>query len=98
MISTLGPRMNSVFRSRWRALWWSAGVLLTAYCSVPALTNKDASPSKGPSQGEASAQAEQAKGAEQLARILGADAKPKASDHTNPWAKSSPAPVHVKGE
>jgi hypothetical protein len=24
-----------VFRSRWRALWWSAGVLLTAYCTVP---------------------------------------------------------------
>ena len=25
----------SVFTSRWKALWWSAGVLLTAYCSVP---------------------------------------------------------------
>jgi len=35
MISTLGPSMKSVFRSRWRALWWCAGVLLTAYCSVP---------------------------------------------------------------
>jgi hypothetical protein len=27
--------MKTVFRSRWRALWWSAGVLLTAYCAVP---------------------------------------------------------------
>ncbi len=27
--------MKTVFRSRWRALWWCAGVLLTAYCSVP---------------------------------------------------------------
>ncbi len=35
MISTLGPSMKTVFRSRWRALWWCAGVLLTAYCSVP---------------------------------------------------------------
>ena len=35
MLSTFGPRMNTIFRSRWKALWWSAGVLLTAYCSVP---------------------------------------------------------------
>lgn len=30
-----GPRLTSVFASRWKALLWSAGVLLTAYCSVP---------------------------------------------------------------
>ncbi|OCC23839.1 hypothetical protein MB02_08370 [Croceicoccus estronivorus] len=30
-----GPRLTSVFASRWKALWWAAGVLLTAYCSVP---------------------------------------------------------------
>jgi hypothetical protein len=30
-----GPRLSTVFASRWKALWWSAGVLLTAYCSVP---------------------------------------------------------------
>ena len=30
-----GPGIMSVFTSRWKALWWSAGVLLTAYCSVP---------------------------------------------------------------
>lgn len=35
MLSTLGPSVRTVFRSRWRALWWSAGVLLTAYCAVP---------------------------------------------------------------
>jgi len=27
--------MKTVFRSRWRAVWWSAGVLLTAYCAIP---------------------------------------------------------------
>lgn len=42
MLSTLGPSMRTVFRSRWRALWWSAGVLLTAYCTVPA-PDEDAS-------------------------------------------------------
>ena len=30
-----GPGISSVFASRWKALWWSAGILLTAYCSVP---------------------------------------------------------------
>lgn len=29
------PRLRTVFASRWRALWFSASVLLTAYCSVP---------------------------------------------------------------
>lgn len=31
-----GPRITTVFRSRWKALFWAAGILLTAYCSVPA--------------------------------------------------------------
>ena len=31
-----GPKLNTVFASRWKALWWSAGILMTAYCSVPA--------------------------------------------------------------
>ena len=31
----IGPRMNQVFRSRWKAAFWSLGVLLTAYCTVP---------------------------------------------------------------
>lgn len=30
-----GARLNTVFASRWKALIWSAGILLTAYCSVP---------------------------------------------------------------
>ena len=30
-----GPRLNTVFTSRWKALWWAAGILLTAYCTVP---------------------------------------------------------------
>lgn len=30
-----GPRLNTVFASRWKALLWAAGVLLTAYCAVP---------------------------------------------------------------
>ena len=30
-----GPRLTTVFASRWRALWFGASVLLLAYCSVP---------------------------------------------------------------
>ena len=30
-----GPGISSVFASRWKALWWSAGIMLTAYCTVP---------------------------------------------------------------
>ena len=30
-----GPRITTVFASRWKALWWAGGILLTAYCSIP---------------------------------------------------------------
>lgn len=36
-----GPKLNTVFASRWKALYWAAGVMLTAYCSVP---NPDPTP------------------------------------------------------
>jgi hypothetical protein len=36
-----GPKITTVFRSRWNALFWSAGILLTAYCSVPAPEDTD---------------------------------------------------------
>ena len=39
------PRMfgkyQAVFRSRWRALFWASGVLLTAYCTVPSQEESD---------------------------------------------------------
>lgn len=36
-----GVRMNQVFSSRWKALLWAAGVMLTAYCSVPTAPSHD---------------------------------------------------------
>ncbi|MDE2434809.1 MAG: hypothetical protein KGM49_00985 [Sphingomonadales bacterium] len=30
-----GTSIFSVFRSRWKAVMWSAGILMTAYCSIP---------------------------------------------------------------
>ena len=32
-----GARTSQVFTSRWKALLWSAGVLTTAYCTIPAV-------------------------------------------------------------
>ncbi len=34
-------KYQAIFRSRWRAVMWSAGVLLTAYCTVPSSDEKD---------------------------------------------------------
>jgi len=31
------PKMNTVFASRWKAVWWSASILATAYCTVQSL-------------------------------------------------------------
>ena len=31
----MGPKLTTVFASRWNALIWSAGILATAYCSIP---------------------------------------------------------------
>lgn len=31
-----GPKITTVFASRWKALMWSVGVLMTAYCTIPA--------------------------------------------------------------
>jgi len=31
----IGPKITTVFRSRWRALAWSAGVLFSVYCMLP---------------------------------------------------------------
>src|SRR5690349_14431410 len=33
-------KYQGVFRSRWKALWWAAGICATAYCSVPSQDGK----------------------------------------------------------
>lgn len=40
-------RYQNVFRSRWKALWWAAGILLTAYCTVPS-KDDDTQPAAAP--------------------------------------------------
>ena len=35
-------KYQAVFRSRWKAVWWAAGVCLTAYCTVPSQDQTEA--------------------------------------------------------
>ena len=54
-----GVRTTQVFTSRWKALLWAAGVMLTAYCTVPSADETPAAPTPqahGPSQQELDAQ------------------------------------------
>ncbi len=45
-----GPSIFSVFRSRWKALFWALGVLITVWSIVPsAEQSKNASPGDGAS-------------------------------------------------
>ncbi|MDE2302567.1 MAG: hypothetical protein KGK11_08410 [Sphingomonadales bacterium] len=66
----LGPKLSTVFASRWKALAWSAGVLLTAYCSIP---SQDGSGGAG---GATSA----------VIGVLGGGAADSASTQVSPWA------------
>ncbi len=36
-----GTKINQVFASRWKAVTWSLGILLTAYCTVPSAEQTD---------------------------------------------------------
>ena len=45
-----GARTSQVFTSRWKALMWSAGVLATAYCTIPDAQDDTAATSAKPGQ------------------------------------------------
>ena len=72
-----GPKIRNVFKSRWHAVFWSLGVLLTAYCSVP-------------SPDDSMTSAEDQKAAEELIKQLLPQEAEKPHHHVNPWAKTKP--------
>ena len=45
-----GARTSQVFTSRWKALIWSAGVLATAYCTIPDAQDESAATGTKPGQ------------------------------------------------
>ena len=73
-----GPSIRTVFTSRWKALMWSVGILLTAYCTVPR---------EGEDTEQASA--EQARRAEAMYQAVsgGKASTRQEAKGTNPWAK-----------
>lgn len=36
-----GPRLTSVFASRWKALWWAGSILLLTWSLVPSAEDRD---------------------------------------------------------
>lgn len=72
-----GPRITTVFRSKWRALWWAVSVLLGVWFSVP--------------HGQDKADPEARKDAEAVAALLQQQPSKQPEHHVNPWAKT-PAP------
>ncbi len=73
-----GPRITTVFASRWKALWWAAAMLLTAYCSIPAPRDTVA---------DKQAQAEQEEMEQALSGLIGQKQEPaEPAHHENPWA------------
>ena len=80
-------KYQNVFRSRWKAVMWSMGVLLTAYCSVP---SADSAGENGAGEGSAGEDEQLAAIAEAIAaqtgEQVGPAAEPGEHHHTNPWA------------
>jgi len=70
-------RYQGIFRSRWRALMWASGVLLTADCTVPSPNDP----------GDGSNARAQAAGVEAL---IGNAHRDQPHKHVNPWAKKQP--------
>jgi hypothetical protein len=79
----LGPKITTVFASRWKALAWSAGVLMTAWCSIP--SNDD----------DGAKNARVDPNVAVVAGMMGDSAATSADSQASPWAitPKSPAPA-----
>ena len=75
-------KYQNVFRSRWKAVMWSMGVLLTAYCSVP---SADSGGQNGAGEDEQLAAIAEAIAA-QTGEQVGPAAETGEHHHVNPWA------------
>lgn len=74
-----GPRITTVFRSRWRAVWFVVSILVGVWWSVPRQGNHD--------------DADERKAAEAVAAVLQQQSAPagqprQGEHHVNPWAKT----------
>lgn len=75
-----GPRLSTVFASRWKALLWAASVLFSVWCFVPKQGDDDDA-------GDAQAAAKMVAG-------LLPGGQPSAAPSRSPWAPDQPQPKH----
>jgi hypothetical protein len=72
-----GPRITTVFRSRWRAVWFALSILAGVWWSVPRQRAEDS--------------ADERKAAEAIAAMMQKQQPAtagKPEHHVNPWAKT----------
>jgi hypothetical protein len=72
-----GPKLTQVFASRWKALFWAASILISAYFFIP---------KQGAQEDDDNAQA-----MSMASRLLPGDASSSASSQPSPWAADSAA-------
>ena len=93
--------VRHVFASRWKALWWAAGVLLTAYCSVPspdpapgskAAAEKHVNPWGKDYHPDAAKQSGASDFNSLMTQLKDEERRRNEGPHENPWAKKSDAP------
>ena len=72
-----GPKLSTVFASRWKALAWAFCILLTAYCTVPSPDETD--------QGQ-----DQSQGQDRPKSFMGYQLDKGGEKPVNPWAKDAP--------
>jgi hypothetical protein len=69
-----GPRITTVFRSKWRSLWWAVSILVGVWFTVPHRQDKSDPDTQ--------------KAAETVAALLGQQQPAQPEHHVNPWAKT----------
>ena len=73
-----GPRITTVFASRWKALAWAIGVMISAYCWIPAAKEGQ----------DASGADTSAADAASLMQAIGGGAAPANADPAkSPWSR-----------
>ena len=70
-----GPRLTTVFASRWKALFWAASVMVSAYFMVPHA--KDGDDNAQPDSAAIAA----------VAQVVGGEAAGSTAPAASPWAK-----------
>jgi hypothetical protein len=97
--------VRHVFASRWKALWWAAGIMLTAYCSVPspepepgspeakaALSAKHVNPWGKDYHPGSAKPSDTSDFNAMMTQLKEEERRQKDGPHENPWAKKSDAP------